>query len=377
MDFEDQRKVFILAPEVPDIFQPGEGFCLSCTLTHCQDSGEALALLTEVRPDIAFVALEAEGNPPFELYQIIREMFEVHQVPVICFGHAPHDAMIAKVLEVGALSYFQLPLKMEMIKGCLLSWMRIAEQLRNTHQRLQDKDDLLMMVTHDLKNPLGRATFASSVLAEMPTIKREAYTHQLIQQVIYANEEISRLVKMLLSLSEMESEARLDLSVVDLRTLIERIVHNYQFLARLKEISIRTDVPDHMLLVEADPVWLDHAVGNLLSNAIKFTPDGGCVDVRLTESDIGVLIQIRDTGIGIQKKDLPHVFDKFYRSRRSELRQAEGNGLGLAIVKTAINRHGGQVLVDSREGEGSIFSIVLPPRTLCETPAFSPSSMSC
>jgi signal transduction histidine kinase len=254
--------------------------------------------------------------------------------------------------------------------------MRIADRLRSTHRRLQEKDDLLMMVTHDLKNPLGRATFASGVLAEMPTLKRDAYTHQLIQQVVYANEEISRLVKMLLSLSEMESEACLDLSVVELKALIERIVQNYQFLARLKGVSVAPEFPDTMLLVEADPVWLEHAIGNLLSNAIKFTPDGGLVSVRLMESDIGVVVQVRDTGIGIRKTDLPHIFEKFYRSRRKEIREAEGSGLGLAIVKTAVSRHGGQVLVDSREGEGSTFSIVLPPRLRCETPAFSAEAVS-
>jgi signal transduction histidine kinase len=376
MLFEDQRKIFILAPEVPEVFQPGGGFCSSCEVTHCDDPGKALAMLAEIRPDIAFVALGVEDSPAFELYQIIRGMFEGYQVPVICFGHASHDVMISKVLEVGALSYFQLPLRMEVIKGCLLSWMRIADRLRSTHRRLQEKDDLLMMVTHDLKNPLGRATFASGVLAEMPTLKRDAYTHQLIQQVVYANEEISRLVKMLLSLSEMESEACLDLSVVELKALIERIVQNYQFLARLKGVSVAPEFPDTMLLVEADPVWLEHAIGNLLSNAIKFTPDGGLVSVRLMESDIGVVVQVRDTGIGIRKTDLPHIFEKFYRSRRKEIREAEGSGLGLAIVKTAVSRHGGQVLVDSREGEGSTFSIVLPPRLRCETPAFSAEAVS-
>lgn len=363
------RKLFVLAPEVPEAFKSGGGFCSSWEIVHFQEATLAFEALQASWPDIAFVMLPESGPQPFSLYRTIQGMFSVYQIPVICFGDAPCGEMLPIVQDLGALAYIQRPLQEEILRVCLPGWLNTAERLRQAHCKLLEKDDLLMMVAHDLKNPLGRSTFASGILAETPAIQRDAYTWQLLQQVLYANEEISRLVKMLLSLSEMEGAGSMDKSVVEVAALVEGVVNNYHLLAQMKEVVVEFDPPSGMVLARVDPVWLEQAVGNLISNGIKFTPDGGRVIVRILTGDIGLVIQVNDTGIGISQEDLPHIFDKFYRSKQAVQCKVAGNGLGLAIVKAAVNRHGGQILVDSAAGEGSSFSIVLPPRLLCEAPA--------
>jgi signal transduction histidine kinase len=101
-------------------------------------------------------------------------------------------------------------------------------------------------------------------------------------------------------------------------------------------------------------------VYNLVENAIKYTPSGGQVKINLRAASSGVALEVRDTGIGIAPLDLPHMFEKFYRSGRREAYQQRGTGLGLAIVKSIAERHGGRVWVESQLGKGSTFYFELP-----------------
>ncbi len=114
------------------------------------------------------------------------------------------------------------------------------------------------------------------------------------------------------------------------------------------------------LTVEADRALIQQAMYNLIENAIKYTAVGGQVKVRLEGQPNSVLVEVHDTGIGIAPLDLPHLFEKFYRSGRREAYQQRGTGLGLAIVKSIAERHGGRVWVDSQLGKGSVFSLEVP-----------------
>lgn len=112
-------------------------------------------------------------------------------------------------------------------------------------------------------------------------------------------------------------------------------------------------------MIEGNSVLLSRAVGNLLDNAIKYTPPGGKVQVRLNQNGSQALVSVVDNGPGIRAKDLPRVFEKFYRAR-AELDEVPGTGLGLSIVKTIVEQHGGQVWAESEVNSGSIFTIALP-----------------
>jgi len=113
-------------------------------------------------------------------------------------------------------------------------------------------------------------------------------------------------------------------------------------------------------VIDADKALIQQALYNLIENAIKYTAVGGQVKVRLEGRQNSVLVEVQDTGIGIAPLDLPHLFEKFYRSGRREAHQQRGTGLGLAIVKSIAERHGGRVWVDSQLGKGSVFSLEVP-----------------
>jgi two-component system, OmpR family, phosphate regulon sensor histidine kinase PhoR len=116
------------------------------------------------------------------------------------------------------------------------------------------------------------------------------------------------------------------------------------------------------LLIEADRALIQQAVYNLVENAVKYTPVGGQVRVRAENRASSVLVEVHDSGIGIAPLDLPHLFEKFYRSGRREAYQQRGTGLGLAIVKSIAERHGGRVWVESQLGKGSVFFLEVPCR---------------
>jgi len=102
------------------------------------------------------------------------------------------------------------------------------------------------------------------------------------------------------------------------------------------------------------------ALLNLIGNAVKYTPEHGKVTLRVEEDDDNLVIHVIDTGIGVSEEDMPHIFEKFYRSSDEEVRKETGHGLGLAIVKQIVELHGGAIKVMSKKGEGSQFSIILP-----------------
>ena len=108
---------------------------------------------------------------------------------------------------------------------------------------------------------------------------------------------------------------------------------------------------------------IDQVIENLISNAIKFSPQGGKITVSIEQADEKVKISVSDTGIGIPKKNLTHIFEKFYRAENASSEVIGGTGLGLAIVKYIIESHGGKISVESKLGKGSTFSFTLPTRT--------------
>ena len=112
--------------------------------------------------------------------------------------------------------------------------------------------------------------------------------------------------------------------------------------------------------IRHDPQRIGQVVANLLGNAIKFTPQGGSVVLALEPHRDGARLEVRDTGVGIDASEIPHVFERFYRGSRANEARGSGSGLGLAIVKSIVDMHGGRIAVESRVGAGTTFTVVLP-----------------
>jgi PAS domain S-box-containing protein len=233
-----------------------------------------------------------------------------------------------------------------------------------THYKELDalKSDFVATVSHDLRSPLTLMRGYSTMLQMVGDLNEQQKSY--IRKIVLGVENMSRMVNNLLDLGRIEAGIGLQIEKVNVYNVIDQVVTSLQPHATQKNIQLETQPLNQPVpTIEADAALLQQAVYNLVENAIKYTPVGGQIKVLLTMQASHVLFEVHDSGIGIAPLDLPHVFEKFYRSGRREAYQQRGTGLGLAIVKSITERHGGRVWVESQLGRGSTFYLEIPVRS--------------
>ncbi|MGZ6265973.1 MAG: sensor histidine kinase, partial [Candidatus Limnocylindrales bacterium] len=220
----------------------------------------------------------------------------------------------------------------------------------------------------ELRTPLAALRTFNELLREKAgddPAARVEFLEASAQQI----ERLDWLAQNLLELSKLDSGlVRLDLRPDDLRATILSAVEQAQVSAVRRGIDLTTELPDAPLVTRHDPQRLGQVLINLIGNALKFTPRGGSVRVTLAPHLRGARIQVSDTGVGIGANELPHVFERFYRGSRANEARSSGSGLGLAIVRSIVQMHNGRVMVESRVGSGTTFTVTLPadPRAAAE-----------
>jgi two-component system sensor histidine kinase SenX3 len=217
--------------------------------------------------------------------------------------------------------------------------------------------DFVANISHELKTPVG----ALGLLAE--TIAAEddpAVTRRLAERMTGEAIRVGRIIDDLLALSRIEAEEHPQREPVSVRELVEEAMERIRSLADAHGITISADGVGRRHTVRGDRRQIVSAVANLLENACKYSDDGSAVEVSSTADGSAVEIAVRDQGIGIPGSDLERVFERFYRVDRARSRETGGTGLGLAIVRHVAGNHRGEVRVESREGEGSTFTLRLP-----------------
>ena len=234
-----------------------------------------------------------------------------------------------------------------------------ARLYRDAQRATRARDEVLGVVSHDLRNPLSAISMCSRVLVDNPPVDAAA-RRDLAKTIHDSTTWMSRMIQDLLDVSAIEAGA---LSVVledePASRIVERAVELFARNAAERDVDLSANVVTGDLRVHADAERLVQAVANLIGNALKFTPSGGRIAVTARARAGDVEIAVEDTGRGIAEDDLPHIFDRFWHARGAKA----GAGLGLAIVKGIINAHGGRIAVTSTPGAGSRFALVLPHTT--------------
>ena len=221
--------------------------------------------------------------------------------------------------------------------------------------------DFVANVSHELRTPVTIIKGYAETLLDGTLVSDPARAIRFVEIISSHSERLTNLINDILTLSSLETkEALLELNPLDVSGTIAKACMLLQERAVNKKIIIINETVGGALpRVMADQGRLEQVMVNLLENAIKYTPDGGAV--RLFTEDDGecVKISVSDTGIGIPFKDLPRIFERFYRVDEARTREQGGTGLGLAIVKHIVQLHGGNVSVSSEPGQGSVFSFTL------------------
>lgn len=234
------------------------------------------------------------------------------------------------------------------------SFNLMAQQLAKQEETRQQ---FISDVSHEFQTPLTAIQGFATILKNEKLIdeQREKYA----DIIVFHSKRLSTLSKNMLQLTILEGEdIELELSEFSLIEQVKRVVETQNSLALSKEIEIELNLPKNDILIEADEARLEQVWINLVNNAIKYTNENGVVTIEVKKTTKEVEVSIADTGVGMSKEAISHIFERFYRQDKS--RSVEGNGLGLSIVKRIIDLHKGNIDVRSREDGGSTFTVRLP-----------------
>lgn len=250
------------------------------------------------------------------------------------------------------------------VSGLVCVLHDITDQVQEEEERKQ----FVSNVSHELRTPLTSVRSYVEALSD-GAINDPELSPRFLKVVEDETERMIRMINDLLSLSRMDSgTTKLDLEYVNIGELFNYILNRFDMIIKnetaddsdQKKYTIDRHITNKSLWVEIDPDKFTQVIDNIMNNAVKYSPDGGVITARLTDTHNHVILSITDQGLGIPRKDLRHVFDRFFRVDKARSRKQGGTGLGLAISKEVINLLGGQIWVNSTEGKGSTFYIALP-----------------
>ncbi|MGE5627578.1 MAG: ATP-binding protein [Solirubrobacterales bacterium] len=236
---------------------------------------------------------------------------------------------------------------------------------------LKTQDDIFANVAHELKTPLN-VIFSANQLMEYylnnasmeNNLDKISKSISIVKQNCY---RFTKLINNIVDLSKMDSGFfKLNLTNENIVQLVENIVQSVTEYVARKGINIIFDTNTEECITAVDSDKIERIILNLISNAIKFTNSGGSIIITVLNKVDTVEISVLDSGTGIEKKNLANIFERFYQVDKSLSRNTEGSGIGLSLVKSIVELHGGQITADSWVGEGSVFKIDLPVRTVKE-----------
>jgi signal transduction histidine kinase len=226
---------------------------------------------------------------------------------------------------------------------------------------IRARDEILGIVSHDLRNPLGAIALCAGALLEAidPSAVEE---RRILQAIEHAATSTNRLIRDLLDVANIEAgHLAIDAHAEAPDAILAEAAEIFAAAAQQRGLTLETETEPDLPAIRADAGRVHQALGNLIMNAFKFTDAGGRITLR-SEHDLGsVRFAVKDTGLGIAADDLPHVFDRYWQKRRSG--GEPGVGLGLAIVRGIVDAHGGHLAVESAPGKGSQFSFTIPTAT--------------
>jgi two-component system, OmpR family, sensor histidine kinase SenX3 len=249
-----------------------------------------------------------------------------------------------------------------------LGVLAVIEDVSERRRLEEVRRDFIANVSHELKTPMG----ALGLLAETLQFEQDPSVAQRLAGRINSEAfRVNRIIEDLLDLSRIEGEGSPTREPVAVTLFVADAIERIRTAAEQRRIAIDFAEPDANYLVVGDRRQLTSAVHALLENAVVYSPEGGKVSISVTRAEpvadddaeaAGPMVRvaISDEGIGIPAKDLERIFERFYRVDPGRARETGGTGLGLSIVRHVAQNHGGNVLVDSREGEGSTFTLELP-----------------
>lgn len=346
-------------------------------LIPAESLAEAVGAIVECPPDAILLDLSLPDAHGLETVAGVQEA--APSVPIIVLTGLDDRELALEAVQAGAQDY----LVKGQVRGALLEravryamerkhlereWVRALALEKQAKEEAEaateratratrQRDEVLAMVTHDLRSPLNGVILGTSAILRRGALEEE--TRKRVAAIQRAADRMNRLLQDLLDVASIEAgRLSVDIRAIDVEDLVREATELLGPSLREAGLELELELPDDLPPVYADRVRLNQVLSNLLSNAIQFTPQGGDLRLRAAVQGSSVQFSVIDTGSGIPEAEREHLFDRFWRPPSPG--RGGGTGLGLAISRGIVEALGGSIWVESEVGQGSAFHFTVP-----------------
>jgi len=355
---------------------------LGVNVLEANDGTTALELLRQHTQDVDLVVtdMHMQRMNGDEFCRCIRQELGLKDLPIILLsGTADHETKL-RLFRMGATDYLEKPFIKEELTARLMVYLKRQQFERNLRAGILQlkeldklKDEFLAVCSHDLRSPLTSILGFADILLRQTALTDEQ--KKMVQQIHGSGQQLLELISDILDLGRAQAHKEsMEFAPLDAAELLGQCAGAFRPLADDKHLTLKFSSTAGQLgaLVYGNRTALSRVFTNLISNALKFTPEGGQIELRVRRDEAAKLavLEFADTGIGIPAAMLPKLFSRYTKVSRDGTHGERGTGLGLVITRELVEAHGGKLLLTSREGQGSTFTVQLPlALNLVATPA--------
>jgi two-component system, sensor histidine kinase and response regulator len=322
---------------------------------------QALKRLAVRRPDLILLDLLMPDMDGFELCRRIRDNPDWAEIPIIFLSSADDKDLIVRAFQSGGVDYITKPFNHAELISRVRTHVALKAARDELKQLAEDKDELLGVLTHDLKNHLGGMDMSAQMLRDRTEAMADPKLRLMAENISHSSSQMLAFVKEFLANASADHGLSIKPESISLKEAASRAIQQHQEAARRKQLVFETVLQGNGALVQADAAALNQVLDNLLSNAIKFSPSGK--QIRITVCEPGarfVECQIQDEGPGFTEEDKARMFRRYSRLSARPTGGEPSTGLGLSIVKKLVLAMHGELACQSTPGNGATLAFRLP-----------------
>ena len=313
------------------------------------------------RPDLILLDLLMPEMDGFEVCRRIRANPDWTEIPIIFLSSADDKGLIVRALESGGVDYITKPFNHAELVTRVRTHLALKRARDELKQLAEDRDELLGILTHDLKNHLGGMDMSAQLLREGTEAMADPKLRLMAENISHSSSQMLAFVKEFLANASADHGLSIRPESISLKEAASRVVQQHREAAKRKRLVFQTALEGDGTLVQADPAALNQVLDNLLSNAVKFSPPGK--QIRVTVCSPGtryVECQVQDEGPGFSDDDKTRMFRRYGRLSARPTGGEPSTGLGLSIVKKLVLAMHGELACESTPGNGATFAFRLP-----------------
>lgn len=322
---------------------------------------DALKRLAARPADLVLLDVLMPGLDGFEVCRRIRAQPTLAEIPIIFLSAADDKSFIVRALEAGGVDYVTKPFNQAELVSRVRTHLALKQARDRLHNLAEDKDELLGILAHDLKNHLGGMQMSAQLLHDRASQLADNRLLKISSNILHASDQMFSFVKEFLANAAADRGLTIRLAPVSLTDAASSAVQRYAEAARRKTLTIHERYPADFPLVLADHAALDQVIDNLVSNAVKFSPAGKSIWLEIgAAGDRRAECRVRDEGPGCDEFDLANMFTRYRRLSARPTAGEPSTGLGLSIAKRHVDTMNGELGCESEQGRGATFVLHLP-----------------